>query len=337
MSRNIYAHGGGIKSFAEEYGIPPEEVIDMSANINFLKIPSIPDMNLLNIENYPDYTDLYTAVANSCDVSEEEIELFNGASSAIFSLFRSLQADKCVIYAPVYAEYRRAAELNGYSVTLINRFSDIDAPVPEGAVVVFVNPSTPDGRLYDLSGLLERWEKAGCTVIIDESFIDFTNSSSLCGSIREYDNLYIIKSLTKIMGAAGVRIGLIIGNESGICRIKTAESLWKISEYDMAYVLAFLKDKSFIEKSRQENSKNRDFLKEILEGAECIEKVFESDANFLLVKLKDTTAETLQNKLAEYKIMIRNCDNFDFLDNSFVRIAVKDTVVLNKLKEALNA
>ena len=74
----------------------------------------------------------------------------------------------------------------------------------------------------------------------------------------------------------------------------------------------------------------------VFENSKYIEKVFPSDANFLFLKLKNITAEALQNKLAKYKILIRNCANFDFLDNSYARIAVTDLNEINLLKEALD-
>ncbi len=102
-----------------------------------------------------------------------DIELFNGASAAIFALLRSLQPKDLVLYTPLYGEYAHIAGELGCKVHNINRFNHLMADIPEHSTVIFVNPSTPDGQLYDMQDLLAKWQAADCTIIIDESFLDF--------------------------------------------------------------------------------------------------------------------------------------------------------------------
>ena len=67
--------------------------------------------------------------------------------------------------------------------------------VEENSFVIFVNPSTPDGQLYDINILMEYWMSQNCTILVDESFLDFTNGESMIKYIKEYDKLYILKSI----------------------------------------------------------------------------------------------------------------------------------------------
>lgn len=84
----------------------------------------------------------------------------------------------------------------------------------------------------------------------------------------------------------------------------------------MNYILEVLKDKKFVNKTIEKNNKNKAYLQEVLSSYSFIEKVYKSDANFLLLKLKNIDSKTLQNHLKKYKIMVRDCSNFDFLDSS---------------------
>lgn len=332
-----FKHGGDVKGYAQEVGCELSDVIDLSSNINFIKPDNTIDFNTINISSYPTYNELYKNIANLYDVENTEIELFNGASSAIFSLFRFFDTRYCYIYSPAYLEYKKAAVTFDYQVELVNRFVDLDKEVIENSLVVFVNPSTPDGSFYDIEALLSKWIEKNCTILIDESFIEFTMQKSCLEYIKKYDKLFILKSLTKFYNCAGVRIGSVVSSAKNIEMIKKYEPMWKISELDMNYVNEVIKDKKFPQISKAINITNKEYLIKILKKFKYINNIFDSSANFVLVQLKTINASQFQELLKPYNIMIRDCSNFDFLDEEFVRIAVKSTKNLDKLKEALNS
>ena len=332
-----FKHGGDVKGFASEVGCLVSEVVDLSSNINFIKPDMNIDFNTINISSYPTYDTLYKNIANLYNIKDTQLELFNGASSAIFSLFRFFDTRYCYIYSPAYLEYKKAAVTFDYQVEFINRFVDLDKEVIENSLVVFVNPSTPDGSFYDIDALLTKWMKKNCTILIDESFIEFSMQKSCLEYIKSYDKLFILKSLTKFYNCAGVRIGSVVTSEKNIEKIKKYEPMWKISELDMSYVNEVLKDKKFPQISKAINITNKEYLIKILKEFKYTNHIFDSHANFVLVQLKNIKAQELQNLLKPYKIMIRDCSNFDFLDDEFVRIAVKSTKNLDKFKEALDS
>jgi len=337
-----YQHGGDIHSFAQKAGCTPEEVIDLSSNINFVKPHIDMDFNRLDISPYPNYDALYEAVALRYGVALDEMELFGGGSAAIFALLRHLQGRQgcppyATLYSPAYLEYKKAATLFGYEVVQINRFESMDRVPPKGSLVIFVNPATPEGMVYDLPALLERWDRQACTVLIDESFIEFSNAPSVTSLIRTYPRLYILKSMTKYYGAAGIRIGTLISQASNITTLRTTEPLWKLSAFDTAYICAALSDSTFPERSAVENAKSKVHLIETLRHAPQIAKVYPGHANYVLVKLKNITANALQENLLPHRIMIRDCGNFDGLDAYHARIAVKALPAMQILREALDA
>lgn len=329
-----FEHGGDIESFAKNINCKKKDIIDLSSNINFIKPKININFNTIEISSYPKYDKLYKTIVKNYKIEDTNIELFNGGSTAIFTMFRHLNLKKCTIYSPAYLEYKKAATIHNYKINHINRFKNIYKDIPKNSLVIFVNPSTPDGKYYDFEKLFKIWKKKNATVLIDESFLDFTKQDSTLEYLRKYKNLYILKSLTKFYSSAGIRLGIIISNKKNISLIKKTEPMWKISQFDSTYIQGALKDRSFKQQSLSKNGKNFKSLYKLLQKQSFIKKIYESEANFFLVKLNQINAKELQNRLIDYKIMIRDCSNFDFLDNSYVRIAVKNKNSIKVLKQA---
>jgi len=318
-----FVHGGDIKAFASQIACSVDEVIDLSSNINFLKPEINFDFNSLDISAYPVYDTLYDSIGKLYNIESSQMELFNGGSSAIFSLFRFFNATTVNIYSPAYLEYKKAATTLNYNIELINRFTELHKEVPEASLVVFVNPSTPEGSFYDIEKLMNSWMSKNCIILIDESFLDFTNHKSTIEYLEKYEKLYILKSMTKFYSSAGIRLGIIVSNSSNITKLKTQEPLWKISQFDSHYIQQALKDDNFAQVSKAVNITNKEYLVHLMKDFKYTQHIIDSCANFILVQLKEIDAPTFQELLKPYKIMVRDCSNFDFLDSSFIRIAVK--------------
>ena len=334
-------HGGNIYRFAEHVGCLPEQVLDFSANINPEQAVDLRCLQSVQVGPYadPDYQALKLAISSRYPVpASADIEVFNGASAAIFALLRCLQPQDLVLYTPLYGEYAHIAEQLGCKLHNINRFEHLTASVPQRSTVIFVNPSTPDGQLYDLQALLAIWQAADCTIIIDESFLDFCLADSVVSHLASYDKLYIIKSLSKFYGCAGIRIGFIMAAASAISALKRYEPTWKLSSLDMLYMQQALANTDFIAQTRQQTAYLRTRLQLALQASGLFERIYPGQANFLLAKLADRQdGYHLQAQLASARILIRVCDNFDGLDKHHVRFAVKNAQAISQLADALNA
>jgi len=275
-----FAHGGGIEIFSKELDCKVSDVIDLSSNINFIKPKIKIDFNNLDISFYPSYDDIYRKIAKLYKVKTSQMELFNGGSSAIFTLFDTLDLKHCTIYSPAYLEYKKASEAFNYKLHHINRYEDIYQKVKQNSLVVFVNPSTPDGKYYDdkvLKRLFKIWEKANATVLVDESFLQFTNGTSVIKYLKTYKKLYILKSMTKIYSSAGIRVGTLLSNKKNILQLKQNQPMWKLSQFDITYLQEALNDKKFIDKSFKINTKAKEYLEKILNHSLLFKKVFKSD------------------------------------------------------------
>jgi len=330
---STYAHGGDVNAFAAQCACTAEEVIDLSSNINFIT-PRV-DFSGVSLNAYPSYEKLTETLASHYSAHSDELELFNGGSSAIFALLRFFDNPTCTIYSPAYLEYKKASLLHGKKVLLINRFEAMDAEVEENSLVIFVNPSTPDGHYYEIETLMEKWRAKNCTILIDESFLEFCGGESATRYLPTYDKLYVLKSQTKFYGCAGVRVGIVLSSRENIRALREKEPLWKISALDSHFLITALNDEAFRTRSHALNDEAKRYLKTILDNSLIFERVYESDANFFLVRLAHMTAREFQEKLIPYSIMVRDCSNFDFLDERTVRIAVKSISELKRFEIAI--
>ena len=329
------SHGGDIYLAAKLAKCSPADIIDFSSNIN----PTRPHIDL-NIQYddfvaYADssYSQLKDTLAEKYALWREQIGLFNGASSAIFALFEQLDFSEVTLYAPIYGEYKKAAEKLNKKINLINRFAQTWEKPMANSLVIFVNPSTPDGSYYDLDKLLQEWAQLNCTVIIDESFIEFSDKASFRQKIKENKKLFIIQSFTKFYACAGLRVGAVFSHEENIKRLHTP--IWHLSSIDVKLLSRLLGDNGHKKRSLDNLNALTLRLEKILNASKLFDEVFASSANYVLVKTPQ--ALSLQEQLLGHKILVRNCLNFDFLGKDYLRFAVKDELALDALQKALNA
>lgn len=333
---NMNFHGGNIYEFAKKLECNANEIIDFSSNIHFEQAVNWRDL-ALNLQPYadPNYTDLKQSIKQRYALAENvEIDVFNGASAAIFAVLRLLKPENLVLYSPIFSDYERVAAPLDCNLQFINRFNDdLFTPITENSTIIFVNPSTPDGKLYDLAALFEHWKASNCTIIVDESFLDFCDAPSMMQFIGEYKKLFIVKSLCKFYGCAGVRVGFIAAQ--CLENIDVYESSWRVSTFDNFYMQAALKNTAFIEQTRIETKRLRERLEQTLKDSHLFDKFYEGSANFVLARVKNEDLH-LQKELARFKILIRECDSFDFLSSNDIRFAVKSQNDIEKLAHALS-
>lgn len=332
-------HGGNIVQFAQHLSCSPEAIIDFSANINPNQAVDLSCLQQVSLTPYsdPDYTLLKTAINQRYPTPDGvDLEVFNGASAAIFALLRWLKPKQLVLYAPLYVEYAHIAAQLGGDIHLMNRFTDSLNDVPQGSTIVFVNPATPDGQLYELTELLAAWQAKDCTIIIDESFLDFCEAESVAQHIANYAKLFVIKSLSKFYGCAGIRIGFVWGEAKAIAALKQLEPAWKLSSLDMAYMQHALANTDFIAQTRTQTIALRNLLREVLDASGLFDYIYAGQANFLLTRLRaHGDGYALQQHLAQQRILIRVCDNFAGLDSRYVRFAVKTESAIHQLAHSL--
>jgi threonine-phosphate decarboxylase len=328
-------HGGDIYTVAKELDCQPQEIIDFSSNINAYAPQEHFCTQTKTLAPYPDtnYPQLKNAIASRYKIEPQNIALFHGATDAIYQLLKNLKGKKIYLYAPLYSEYKKAALQTNKYLTLINRIEDLEGEVEKKSIVVFVNPSTPEGSYYELDELFLMWKRKKCTIVLDESFIEFEEHKSLRTQIFDYKKLYIIQSFSKFYAAAGVRVGAVFSHKKNIRSLPSTP--WNISTMDAEFLQKRLLDEVFVQKSKKLHLEQKEELKNILKTSHLFERIVESDANFILTH--STRASEIFEHLLAHKILVRECESFDFLDANWLRFAVKDKTAHARLKEALNA
>lgn len=327
-------HGAGIYKVAKKLHCSEDEIIDFSSNINLYQPKLQLNIDAVKIARYSDstYSSLKKAIALNYGLKISQITLYNGATSAIYTLLSSLKQKQVFLYAPLYGEYEEAALKSKKNIYKINRISKIDEKPLEKSIVIFVNPSTPEGTYYkEIKELLLEWIELKCTIIIDESFLEFEELESVREQINGYKKLYIIQSFSKFFSCAGVRIGAIFSHKRNIKLLPTQP--WNLSTLDADFLKLRLSDKEFKTQTKRVHNEQKLQLQNILEESNLFDEIVPSDTNFILTHSK--RGKEIYKYLLKNKILVRTCRSFDYLSDDWLRFAVKDESSQRALEEAL--
>ena len=132
--------------------------------------------------------------------------------------------------------------------------------------------------------------------------------------------------------------GFILAATAAIKELKRFEPAWKLSSLDMAYMQQALANTAFIERTRRQTGYLRGLLHQTLQDSGLFDKIYPGQANFLLARLANGgDGYRLQAQLESSRILIRVCDNFEGLDKSHVRFAVKNAQAISQLSDCLKA
>ena len=369
-----FGHGGNIKEISRKTGLDYKNIIDFSANINPLGMPSSVKKAIIEgideIEKYPDitYFELKKAITNyennSYDdilnrknkyedinkkvrnIKEEDLILGNGAAEVLFNVVRGINPKKVLVLAPTFSEYEEATravdgEIIYYNLKEENNFTiqeDILDMIDYNLDLIFIcNPNNPTGVVtYKriLEKILIKAKDNNVILIMDESFLDFIEEDiSMISYINEYDNLIIIKSLTKLFALPGIRIGY------GICRnidikykINKISPAWNINILAEIATKTALKDKTYIKETLEFIKNEKEYLYNELRKLEKI-KVYTPSVNFILLRtFKDID---LKNELLKHNILVRSCSNYEGLNGTYYRVAIRNHCENIKLVSAL--
>ena len=288
------------------------------------------------------------------DTDEKYLVVGNGAAELINTLGRFLEG-KMYVSKSVFNEYQRCfnnCKLNIYDMKENDFKFDLEelkSSVSKNDILCIVNPDNPTGSFIkydDIIELLDLCKKKNKLVIFDESFIDFANSKDRYTLINnetldKYNNLIVIKSISKSYGIPGVRLGVLAtSNEEVLTNVKKYISIWNINsfaEYYLQICTLYKKDYNracdMIVEARDEFIKDLRKIKGI--------KVYDSEANYILCDLGKYNSTELAIKLLENdNIFIKDLRTKNaFKDMNYVRLAVRtkeeNKILVDKLKKHL--
>ena len=284
------------------------------------------------------------------DTDEKYLVVGNGAAELINTLGRFLKG-KMYVSKSVFNEYQRCFEnckLNIYDMKE-NDFKfdleEIKKNIPKNDIICIVNPDNPTGsfiKYKDMIEILDICKKKKTLVIFDESFIDFANTKDRYTLINnelldKYENLIVIKSISKSYGIPGVRLGVLAtSNEEILTNVKKYISIWNINSFAEYYLqICTLYKKDYVRACDKIVEAREEFIKDLktIKGI----KVYNSEANYILCDLKKYNSTELAIKLLENdNIFIKDLRTKKaFKDMNYVRLAVRTIEENKKLVSSL--
>ena len=349
-------HGANVDNMAKKFGKNENDIIDFSSNVNPHIISDLGKYVLEGLEksrSYPDinYTNLRNNISDYIKVDSELISPGNGATEIIYLLMKSIKR-RLAILNPTFSEYGRGAKLNNLEIIDFhlkeeNNFSidldEIQKNMDKFDSLFVCNPNNPNGKVKDLNELLDLMIENDKLLIVDETFMEFVGEEekySLINKIEQTPNLFILKAVTKFFGMPGLRLGYgVTSNKQIIKNIYEYKEPWTINSFAENLSNYLFKDKEYINGSKDYYINERKFMLEELRKISRL-KVYDTDTNFVLIKLDDDEANSLKLELFEkYNILIRDASNFIGLDKSYIRVAIKshndNKVLIESLRKIL--
>jgi len=338
-----FKHGGNIYEFAENFKLPISDIIDASASIVPFSIPKfIKDELCKEIKNesfryYPErnHNKLKETIGSFHNIDSSCIMPGNGASE-IITWVGSEAAKYNVNCLPVpgFIDYERA--LNCWQAKYFieklpkNNFKNIKQPFPiqpKCDVLWITNPHNPTGQLWErksLEKLIENYK----LVICDEAFLSLApngENESLIPLTKKFDNLIVIRSLTKLFSMPGLRLGYMIGSQRICQNLNKLRDPWPINSLAIHAGIKLLSSqeeyRKWIMKIHKWINIDKKWFTNELKKINQI-KVHESSANFFLIESQHSLTEVI-NYLSRKKILIRECSSFRFLDDKWARISLQ--------------
>lgn len=306
------------------------------------------------LTEYPSGMYVNSLLAGKCfNVQQHYMAVGNGAAELIKSLMEKAEGCLGVVY-PTFEEYpNRIAKERIVAFTPQNRdlsytVADLQHFFADKAIstLLLINPDNPSGNFIsapDVLLLVEWCRERGITLLLDESFVDFSTdwqTSSLLsdGILEAYPNLIVVKSISKSFGVPGLRLGIMASsNEALIADIKRDVSIWNINSFAEFFMQIYNKyDKDYkraCEKFQEERAR---FAKAL--SAVSFLRVIPSQANYFLCEITSrfTSAELTERLLVHHNILIKDCDTKNGLKGrNMVRIAVRNTDDNDRLVQVL--
>lgn len=328
------------------YSSARDEYKDASSfNMIFLDANENPFENGVNRYPDPQQNLVKDELSKIKEIPKENILLGNGSDEVLDLIFRAFcepYKDNIITLPPTYGMYGVLADLNAIEnrqVLLSNQFQpktdEILAKIDSNSKILFLcSPNNPSGNSFSKEKVEYLLDRFNGLVVLDEAYIDFSTQKSWLTKLEKYPNLIITQTLSKAYGMAGIRLGICYASKEIIRILNNIKPPYNINSLTQQKALNRLQNYSEISNEISQIISERKRLKKELECCvNYIEKVYESDANFLLIKVDD--ANKRYQELIEYGVVIRNRTTQPLCENCLrisVGICEENQVLIRALK-----
>lgn len=297
--------------------------------------------------NYPDgyTTDVRMAISEKYGVDKDEILFGNGTDEIIYMLGKAFiePGDEVVTPQVSFTSYIPSAVSMGGKMVYVPMKDDhsidldgiINAITPKTKYIVIVNPNNPTGTVFHENAQYEFLKKVpkDVLVVFDEAYAEFymgENFPNTYSKLKEFDNLIILKTFSKVYGLASFRIGFMIANKEIISVVSRIKNVFNVSAQAMAAAAAAISDNEFVEMVRQNNSKCIKYLCENLD--EMGYSYIPTNTSFIMIDMKENCMPTVA-ALKEEGYLVRPGSDFN-MDN-YIRVSLGTMEQIKGFLEAL--
>lgn len=322
------------------YSSARDEFQEINDDFIFLDANENPFNNGLN--RYPDplQRNVKTILSEIKNFPTNQILLGNGSDEVLDLIFRAFcepNQDNVIAISPSYGMYSVLANLNAieYRKSLLNEenfqpnIEDIFEKVDDNTKMIFLcSPNNPTGEIIKRESILEIVNRFNGLVIIDEAYIDFSNEPSWMQEIQNYPNVIVTQTLSKAVGLAGIRLGILYASEEIIDVLNKIKPPYNINQLTQLKAIEILSNYDKVIDATKLIIQQKNILEKALTEIYFVKKIYPSDANFILIKVDN--ADERYNQLVEKGIIIRNRTKDDLCKNC-LRITVGTEVENEKL------
>ena len=312
-----------IKSL-EAYSSARDEFKAMSSEFVFIDANENPFDTGLNRYPDPQQTLVKEALSKLKGISEEQILLGNGSDEVldlIFRVFCEPRVDNVIVLPPTYGMYEVLANTNAIElvkIPLVENFQPNVKEIIKGQdaktkLLFLCSPNNPTANSFDANKIETLIKEFNGIVVIDEAYIDFSIEDSWLCRLDEFPNLIVTQTLSKAYGLASIRLGICYASKEIISILNKIKPPYNVNQLTQDVALQSLFNQEKVKNEIAIIISERNQLIRDLQNVEIVEKLYPSDANFLLVQVVDATLRYKQ--LVKLGIIARNrtthilCDN----------------------------
>ena len=303
--------------------------IRLDANESFLIFPKeIEDEMVAALRNsalnrYPDpmATKLVNGFSKYFNVNPDCVTAGNGSDEIISVIMNAFlqKGDKILTLEPDFSMYRFYAEIAECDSVKYQKDENLDVNIDDVIalakkenvrIVIFSNPCNPTSRIVTKEDVRKLINSVDSLVVLDEAYMDFAGDESLLGEFEKYDNLIILKTCSKALGSAALRLGFAVANKTLTNVIRAVKSPYNVNSVSQALGEVLFSHPDYIDKCIETVVNSRkELYNEILEiKSDKIEKIYETNTNFVFMKVKN--AKAVFEKMKDNSIIIRNMGDY---------------------------
>ena len=306
------------------YSSARDEFKEISSAFIFMDANENPFESGLNRYPDPQQNLVKEALSKIKGVSKEQILLGNGSDEVldlIFRVFCEPKEDQVIVLPPTYGMYEVLAKMNDIKLITIPLLDNFQPNIKEVVkvqntntkVLFLCSPNNPTANSFDANTIETLLKEFSGIVVVDEAYIDFSDEDSWLARLDEFPNLIVTQTLSKAYGLAGIRLGICYASQEIISILNKIKPPYNVNQLTQDVALKALLNRDEVNNQIKAITSERNQLIKDLKKLDIVDKVYASDANFLLVKVDD--ANLRYEQLLNNGIVVRNRSNQMLCEN----------------------